>query len=224
MYEQLLKFSKTYGPMTKDFSDWHKGRQKYAVWIVEVNDATFLQRYYEAQRHLAPYLIDSYQRKPHITLAPCGFLASTQHYVDDYCPHHLESDLEKILSLKQYEITAVIHSALISYAIAPGFEVLDTQHDLSTLNRLLARSDSFGDSVYFPHVTVGLYNDEWPTNLILKELKAFTIDDNIVLKINAIKLVSYAPTEPGGALKDELTINLSEQSVTNCSAVFEFQE
>lgn len=209
MYSALLKHAKTYGPLTGDFYDWHKGRPKYAVWVLELNDEQFLQRYREAQQHLSPYLISTYERKPHITLAPCGFLSSEKQHYDDYCWDAIEQDIEQIMSLGLNSIEVAIRNILISYAIAPGFEVLDIQGDLKCLNDRLAKHDHFEENYdYFPHVTVGLYNDEWPTDLILRELKQFEIQEDVLLRFNVIKLVSYAPTVSGGQLKDELMINL----------------
>ena len=214
MYSELLKYSKTYGPLQGDFYDWHKGRSKYAVWVLELDDDPFLQRYREAQHHLSPYLISTYVRKPHITLAPCGFLSSEKQYCDDYCLDAIKKDIEQILSLKLNVIEVAIRNVLISYAIAPGFEVLDIQGNLTQLNDQLSKRDHFEENYdYFPHVTVGLYNDEWPTDLILRELKQFEVQKDVLLHFNAIKLVSYVPTVSGGQLKDELMINLLDQSV-----------
>ncbi len=217
MCSELLKHAKTYGPLMGDFYDWHKGRSKYAVWVLELNDEQFLQRYREAQQHLSPYLISAYERKPHITLAPCGFLVSDKQHYDDYCLAAIEQDIEQILSLELNAIEVAIRNILISYAIAPGFEVLDIQGDLKCLNDRLAKHDHFEENYdYFPHVTVGLYNGEWPTAEILEALQHFEIEKNIILKFNVIKLVSYVPTVSGGQLKDELMINLSDQSVIRC--------
>lgn len=217
MYSELLKYSKTYGPLKGDFYDWHKDRPKYAVWVLELNDDHFLQRYQEAQQHLSPYLISTYARKPHITLAPCGFLTPEKQYHDDYCVDAIRQDVDRILSLGLSTIEITIRNILISYAIAPGFEVFDIRGDLKSLNQLLAKHDHFEEHYdYFPHVTVGLYNAEWPTNLILYALKQFEIQADILLALNAIKLVSYVPTISGGQLKDELMINLLDQSVIRC--------
>lgn len=214
MYSELLKYAKTYGPLKEDFYDWHKGRLKYAVWILELEDVDLLRRYQEAQQYLSPYLITTYARKPHITLAPCGFLVSDKQYRDDYCWDAIEQDINQIMSLELRTIQIAIRNVLISYAIAPGFEVLDMQGDLKRLNERLVKPDHCDhDGEYFPHVTVGLYNDEWPTDLIVNVLEGFEIQKDIGLSLNVIKLVSYVPTVSGGQLKDELMINLRDQSV-----------
>lgn len=214
MYSELLKYSKTYGPMQGDFSDWHKGRQKYAVWILEPNHEEFVERYQRAQQHLSSYLIDDYQRKPHITLAPCGFLVPERAELDDYDNQSIENDVSLILDLNWQAVDVMLRNVLISYAIAPGFEVLDSQGQLSLLNQLLAKKDPLNDGVaYFPHVTTGLYNNEWATSLIVDELRKFPIEENMQLTLDVIKLVSYAPTVSGGELKDELIINLADQSI-----------
>ncbi|GAA5096019.1 2'-5' RNA ligase family protein [Wohlfahrtiimonas larvae] len=217
MFSELLKYPKTYGSLNNDFYAWHKGRSKYAVWVLEFSDDLFLQRYRAAQQHLSSYLIANYVRQPHITLAPCGFLSTEKQHHDDYCLDVIEQDVEKILSLELNAIEVAIRNILISYAIAPGFEVLDLQGDLKRLNDSLAKYDHFEENYdYFPHVTVGLYNDEWPTDVILEALKRFEIEEDITLKLNVIKLVSYVPTISGGQLKDELMINLWDQSVIRC--------
>lgn len=221
MYSELLKYSKTYGPLKGDFCDWHKGRSKYAVWVLELNDDRFLERYQSAQQHLSRYLIATYVRQPHITLAPCGFLSSEKYHHDDYCPEDLQKDIDYILSLELKRIEVAVRNILISYAIAPGFEVLDVHRGLAHLNHGLSKQDHFDDHYdYFPHITVGLYNDEWPTEMILNELKCFDIQEDVLLQFDVIKLVSYVPTVSGGQLKDELVINLSDQSMIRDPTLF----
>lgn len=221
MYSELLKYSQTFGPMEEDFYEWHKGRAKYGVWVLELDDEVFLQRYCQAQQHLSPYLISHYYRKPHITLAPCGFLMPEKNNADDYDAASLMQDVDNILSLDLSVLDCTIRNVLISYAIAPGFEVLDHQGDLGRLNDLLRKADPMDDNIdYFPHITVGLYNAQWCTRLILSALQQFAIEDDIVLQHSVIKLVSYVPTVSGGALQDELMINLSDQSVVRCSEIF----
>lgn len=222
MYSELLKYKKTYGPLEGDFYEWHKGRPKYAVWVLEPsNNEQFFERYYAAQKHLSKYLINDYQRKPHITLAPCGFLVSERKLVDDYSPDLLQQDIDQILKLPITSVDVVIKNILISYAIAPGFKVIDQYGSLKMLNDLLGKKDHYAKNYqYFPHVTVGLYNNEWETSLILDELMSFAIQEDILLTFDTLKLVSYIPIVSGGALEDELIINLSNKTVTECSKIF----
>lgn len=214
MYSELLKYSRTFGPMKDDFFDWHQGRLKYAVWILEVNDAQFLERYHSAQQHLSSYLIADYARKPHITLAICGFLSEDKKLSDDYDSSSISQDIDCILALGLTKIEVSICNALISYAIAPGFVVHDSFGQLQQLNNVLNHNRA-EDSLYFPHVTVGLYNREWPTEDIVQALKLFPIGQDIQLSFDAVKLVSYQPTISGGQLTDELIINLSDQTISD---------
>lgn len=221
MYSELLKFTKTFGPLKDDFYEWHKNRPKYAVWVVEPNHHEFLIRYNWAQHHLSQYLIDDYLRKPHITISPCGFLMPEKNEIDDYSPDMVEQDIERILDFSLSSIEAEIKNILISYAIAPGFEVLDVNGALQVLHDALSKNDHFAENYgYFPHVTVGLYNNEWPTDLIVKALQGFPIQENIALSFKRLKLVSYDPTVSGGTLQDELMIDLSTKTVTKCSNFF----
>ncbi len=219
MYSELLKYSTTFGPLEGDFYEWHKGRPKYVVWVIEPNNEEFLKRYHLAQRYLSKYLINDYLRKPHITIAPCGFLMPEKNYIDDYTTEIIRQDIERVFDLSLKSIEAEIQNILISYAIAPGFEVLDHYRILNILHDALSKNDHFEESYsYFPHVTVGLYNAEWATDMIMKVLQEFPIEKNIALSFNALKLVSYDPTVSGGALTDELIIDLSQKTITQCSS------
>lgn len=219
MYSELLKYAKTYGPLKDDYYEWHKNRPKYGIWMLELADSIFLERFDNAQQYLSHYLMSTYQRKPHITLAVCGFMASQKVFWDDYDQRSLQQDIDQILAMNLQKIVFTIDNRLISYAIAPGFKVLDDHGTLSALHQKLTKVDSEKIS-YFPHVTVGLYNDEWPTEEIVRQLKAFDVQENIILTADVIKLASYVPTEAGGALKDELTIHLQDQSITQYSKLF----
>ena len=60
-----------------DHPDWHRGRQDYSVWLVELGGMEVFQKIDAARELLSDFLIKPYQRQPHITIFVCGFLADT---------------------------------------------------------------------------------------------------------------------------------------------------
>ena len=78
----------------RDYSEWHLGRRDYSVWLIELDNREVSQKVAAAKEHLSDFLINPYQRQPHITVYVCGFVADTQRYDDDYSAEHLEQHLQ----------------------------------------------------------------------------------------------------------------------------------
>ena len=57
--------------------DWHKGRQDYAVWLLEIEQNDVQQRLQQARSHLDTWLMDSERQ----TFSPMLAILSAQHEV-----------------------------------------------------------------------------------------------------------------------------------------------
>ena len=61
---------------------------------------------------------------------------------------------------------------------------------------------------YCPHVTIGCYSGEWPTQEIARRILAFPPIEPITIKVEQIALLSYSTNDIGSPLEVEYTYTL----------------
>ena len=179
-------------------SEWHRGRQHYAVWLLEIEQDDVLQRLQQARHHLGAWLTDSH-RQAHITLAIAGFLVEQTRYDDDACPLQLAALRQQLREQPPRAITLTL-GGLDSFASAAFLEVGDPQRQLPGLRQQLARGDDFRDSSYLPHLTVGLYRQCLPATEVQARLRAFTHTQPLHLTCRSLSLCHYQADELQGPL------------------------
>ena len=212
-HPELLKHPNTFASLPGDFSFWHKNREKYAVWALEIIDEQLEERLKQAQSILSDFLIKDYNRHPHITLGQCGFLCQTKKLEDDYDKNMFWQDIEKLQTLSEQKIRLQISGLLTSWAIAPFFPALDQSGDLARFNQLLTHTPD--DNYHFtPHITIGLYADAWPTTSIYHLLTSVDPQPALAFEITALKLYSYHPNIVGGQITEEASFNLSDKTLS----------
>jgi hypothetical protein len=116
----------------RDFPEWHHGRETYTVWILPLENKAIRDKFEAAREHLNGYLLEPYQRQPHITLFVCGFLVDTPRYKDDFTQAQLGSQIQVLESspMRPFEIEI---GGLNSFASAPFLEVRDPQGGITRL-------------------------------------------------------------------------------------------
>ena len=195
----LLQYPTTIPAETRDFPEWHHGRETYAVWILSVEDNAILDKFKAARKHLDGYLLEPYPRQPHITLFVCGFLVDRPQYNDDFTHEQLGAQIQKLENtyVAPFEIEI---GGLNSFASAPFLEVHDPQGGISRLREVLSRgAQEFRTAPYRPHLTVGLYADAFPSTQVTKRLAGFS-SEPIRWKVEGITLATYKANEFAGRL------------------------
>jgi 2'-5' RNA ligase len=191
----------------RDFTEWHHGRETYAVWILRLDDDAIREKFKAAREHLDGYLLEPYRRQPHITLFVCGFLVDASQYNDDFTHEQLQAQfrtLEKA-SIAPFEIEI---GGLNSFASAPFLEVYDPKGGIPRLRDVLSRgAREFRTAPYTPHMTVGLYAGAFPSEQVARRLAIFS-SKPIQWKVNQITLATYKASEFAGVLSYEHHIPL----------------
>lgn len=182
----------------RDYPEWHKGRQHYAVWLLEIEQEDVLQRLHQARHHLGSWLLDS-RRQPHITLAVAGFLVDQPRYNDDACPQHLAAQCRKLREQPPHALSLKI-GGLDSFASAAFLEVGDPKQHLPGLRQRLAHGDDFRDSPYLPHLTVGLYRKRLQAAQVQAKLRSFPSTEPLHLYCKSISLCRYRADRVQGPL------------------------
>lgn len=184
----------------RDFSEWHLGRPRFAIWAIDVDFPVVSQKVNAAQQHLDDFLLCGYRRQPHITLSICGFPSHKPKHSDDFGLKQLEAQVLALgqVRLQPFEINI---GRLASFSSAPFFHVSDTSNSIAALRACLTLSTQGGLSgVYTPHVTVGLYEGAWPREEVLMRLDSFPQGDLLPCLIQRISLMSYTASNIGGPL------------------------
>ncbi len=202
--EKFLENSHTIKNVRQDFQQWHQGRLRYAFWAIDVDCQAVRQQVSAAEQHLEEFLLEGYCRQPHITLGISGFLRSRLsndklQYADDYVCSRFETDVAALKNsgLQPFEVEI---GTLASFGSAPFLYVTDPSNSLHQLHACLHSVTSDANFQYLPHVTVGLYAEAWPTDLVSNHLDAFSQGTVTNCLINRVSLMSYAAAEIGGKL------------------------
>jgi len=195
----LTQVPTTIAAEKRDFPEWHHGRETYAVWILRMEDEAIQEKFKAARKHLNGYLLEPYDRQPHITLFVCGFLMDEVKYNDDFTPPQVEAQIRELdkENIPSFEIEI---GGLKSFASAPFLEVHDPEGGIARLREILSHgAREFRTAPYTPHLTVGLYADVFPSESVLDKLASFSRKP-ILWKVEQITFATYRANEFAGKL------------------------
>lgn len=151
-----LPFNETLVAEPRDYPEWRRGRSRYGVWMLPVDNPAVLARIELLKRELADLLHPS-RRQPHITLFVCGFAQPHRRYDDDFTPAQLARQVAGLQALEVQPCTLRI-GAVDSFASAAFLTVTDPAGQLDRWRRVLATECAeVRQAPYVPHLTLGLY-------------------------------------------------------------------
>ena len=192
----------------RDFPEWHHGRETYTVWILPLENEAIRGKFEAAREHLNGYLLEPYQRQPHITLFVCGFLVDAPQYKDDFTQAQLGSQIQALESTRMRPFEIEI-GGLNSFASAPFLEVHDPQGGIPRLREILANgAREFRSAPYRPHLTVGLYAGAFASQEVAGKMAQFPRYP-IRWKVERIAFATYRAQEIAGRLAYQHEISFS---------------
>ena len=154
-----------------DYPEWHKGRVHYALWYLEIQHPELLDYLTQLRNQFAPYLFQPNTRQFHITLYICGFLLENKAQVnfdDDFSQQQFQQQMErlKVLELKPFQLKV---GRLNSFSSALFLEIEDNENSLSKIRNSFSKSSQEIAALnYCPHITLGLYSQEFESDEIFK--------------------------------------------------------
>lgn len=203
------------GP-SDDWSGWHRGRRRYAVWVLEVGalalpacDAVHAACA-QARQWLAAALVPQYGRQLHVTVATAGFLDGGADLPDAYGAPELSRDLHALQGLPAAPLRLEF-GGWGSFEMAPYLQVRDSGPDGLTLDMLhgaLAQERQGRPAMaltealrpYVPHVTLGAWSAAWPRAQVLQWMSGLPVLEHWQAAVGEIALVSYAADALHGPL------------------------
>ena len=192
----------------RDFPEWHHGRKDYAVWVLRCEDNPAIQAKFKAARkYLDDFLLEPYDRQPHITLFVCGFLVHEPQYNDDFTQTQLDAQIKVLekADIKPFEIKV---GGLNSFASTPFLTIHDPDEGILRLREVLSGgAREFRTTSYRPHLTVGLYAKAFHSQDILARMAAFR-SEPIHWRVEQVSLATYQATEVTGELSHRYSYRL----------------
>ncbi len=205
----LQPSGETISSLPRDHPDWRRGREVYALWLIELDLPQVADRVAAARSRLAGLLQNGYGRQPHITLFVCGFPAGSRRYDDDFTPEQLRQQ-ERDLARAAVPSFAVEIGGLKSFTSAAYLEVHDRDGGLERLRAVLFRSGSdIGRTGYVPHVTVGLYAGAFPGGMVIDRMNTFPREP-LRHWVRRITFATYQAREAAGSLTFHRSLGLAE--------------
>lgn len=204
----------------RDFPEWHRGRPRFAVWAIALDDPAVERRLDQMREALHPWLLPDYRRQPHITLHVCGFPAARPEHADDFGPAQLQAHIDAMARAAPGRLALRVGGAF-SFASAACLRVRD---DGSALQRMRGHFDqaarSHDATPYVPHVTAGLYADAWPMREVQARLRPLAALPDIDLPVNALDWMVYDSLRIGGPLSSLLRVDLATHGVEELARLF----
>lgn len=194
-----FSFSETIAAERRDYPEWHKGRSRYAIWMIPVDCPQVLAYLDQATRQLADLLHPS-RRQPHITLFVCGFEQERQLYNDDFTAGQLQ---QQITALRDASRPASLQiGPPDSFASAAYLSVTDPEGQLEAWRSLLAESCSeIRPLAYVPHITLGLYRREISADRLQERLAEVHCPGELFLPVNRLEYATYSSADMFGLLE-----------------------
>lgn len=161
----------------RDYPEWHKGREDYALWYIEIKQPELITYLNQLRQQCFNYLLQPNMRQFHITLWICGFLKQDcMQWNDDFSQDQFQQQLARLESthFKTFKLST---GQIKSFESALFIEILDVENSLSKIRNLFSSSHSNSHQEiaaleYCPHITLGLYQAEFKAEHIFNAISA----------------------------------------------------
>ena len=194
-----LPFAETLATELRDYPEWHRGRLRYAVWVVPVH-CPRLQAHVARMRAALADLLHPTRRQAHVTLFVCGFEQALARHDDDFTPAQLAAQWQALRACAPAAGRLRI-GAVDSFASAAFLRVEDPDGLLGPLRAALgSAAREVRQSPYVPHLTLGLYRHT-VTAPHLAERLACLPEAGPALPLEELRYVSYAAGDQFGRLR-----------------------
>lgn len=201
----------TLGPTPGAREAWHRGRRRYAVWLLRVDDRAVRARLAEAEAHLRPHGVRAFV-EPHVTVFVAGFPTAAPALDDDVDDAVLDAQAAALAAAPPPRPRLVV-GGLNAFRSCPFVEVADPWGDLAALRATLAAAArEIRFARYVPHLTVGLFADERPTAPVADAIAPFRTAPPLALSPGTLDLVELDAHDPGAPLHTRVRVALRDNA------------
>lgn len=203
--QAFIEAKKTIKNDDRDFVEWHKGREYYALWAVQIAEPAWIKNVEKTKQYLNNYFLADNMRKPHITICTSGFVERTRAYEDK-----LEEQI-KLIKNSDLRLFTISLGALNSFAMCPYFRVEDPINNFSRIREILLGTVlEERTKKYIPHITVGLYNDSYSTMELAEKIESFDKIQTSSIEVKNLSYFIYKTNSIFSPLEEQFQITLPE--------------
>ena len=187
---------------------WHKGRMRYAIWMLTPphNVVTQIQA---LQKKLESWIIPL--SSPHITLCACGFPAQNPQYSDDVSDKELKEQEHRLNNLNPFNVETYGVSSFLNGPIV----LIKPNSELMNLRALLTlENPDFREVSYTPHLSLGLYKRPYKTSMVAKQLNALPPLRPISWCTHSAELAEFEASDPTARLHIKKSITFTKKRPT----------
>ena len=154
----------------RDYPEWHFGRERYALWYIEVDDPALIDYLIQLREQFSDLLFQPNQRQFHITVFVAGFLVEQLTKMDDFSQLQMTQQIEQLKSLKLEPFQLQI-GGLNSFESALFLNVNNATGGLQKIRKTLMQTSHEVAALDFcPHITLGLYREAVSSDPILARM------------------------------------------------------
>lgn len=191
----------------RDYPEWHRGRQRYALWMVPIGCPALLSHIHVLQTQLGD-LLHATRRQAHLTLFVCGFEQAQAVANDDFTPEQLRQQIEHLGQLRSPPCALEIGPP-DSFASAAFLPVVDHAGNLQRWRTALGQScREVRQSAYVPHITLGLYKRRIGAAELRERLQQLPALANPQLEVEELHYATYDSRDLFGRLDTQRCIPL----------------
>lgn len=187
--------------------EWHKGRTKFGVWALELNDMPLQTELQKIRRRFDDYLLTNNREIEHITLFASGFLENNCTESDEVDRASVEQAVARLSSVDIDPISIQL-DRLASFGSALMIPVDGDLGGIMTLRSALAGDDKENRTAPFvPHCTIGLYRSVFETPVLLERMRQQQFTSCRVVA-DTLSFLYYDPKVIQGPLQRLVSVNL----------------
>lgn len=195
---------------------WHRGRERYAVWLVRIEAPEALARMAAVSAALSAAsperFVPQRPESAHITVFVAGFPCATRAQDDDVPFATLEAQADRVRR-RPPGPTRLALGGGNAFLSCPFLEVYDIDGGLERLRaRLGGLTRELRFAPYRPHLTLGSLPEAVSTVTLRSALEPWREAPLLPLHIDALELVTFDPRVAGAPLETALRIPLSSPS------------
>jgi hypothetical protein len=186
----------------RDYPEWHRGRLRFGVWMIPVDDPALLDYIESARCRLADLLHPNLQRQPHLTVFVCGFEQAACVADDDFSPIQLQVQIDALHRARAASCVLPL-AAPDSFASAAFIPVGDPEGRLAVWRDLLGtEAREVRQAAYVPHITLGLYRRKIAADIVRQRLSEIEAPP-VPLRVESLHYATYDARMQFGPLESQ---------------------
>lgn len=207
-WSRFLATPRTLGPTAGARESWHRGRTRYAVWVLRVDDPEVRARRDLAAARLAAFGLRT-GTDPHVTVFVAGFPCVVPRDDDDVAEATLAAQRAALLGARPRRPRLTV-GGLNAFPSCPFLEIHAPPEDLAALARpLRARAREQRCSAWVPHLTVGTFDRAHPTGPVAAAIAPMRELPPLHVHPDAIELIEIDSADPDSPLHTRWRVPLS---------------